>query len=529
MLADIKRVNPKQYGLIKDTAPHSAAICPRRAGKSYAGAAAALITGEAKPDAISIIISLNLKQLRRLYWSGAPSGLFTLNRKYNLGLTVNNSMLRWEHENGSIGYLMGAEDEEQLEVLRGMEADLYLIDECKSFIPSRLSKLINEIIAPQRATRQGRLILIGTPGNILAGPFYDATCPSAVDKDGKRFSVDYGTKDPDGRTPEQHRLWSRHHWTLQDNTVMAHQWDEALITKNQPSNQWPDDHPTWLREYLGLWAAGGDGLVYRYADERPHGRVTWVPQRAKNNPTGLPQEDGPWRLVGGLDIGFEDRTAFVLAAYSTKLRVLRHVWDISAPHMLIDDVADMLTTATARFGTIEKIFADNSGLAKMIVESLKRKGFPLEAAEKREKNDFIELLNSAFTRGEVQIVQGTPLEEQLLLNAWDLSDGTREELARQGKLREDDAVPNDSTDALLYLYRGSLHQFGMGTPASGPAPGTPEWIVAYEREQLKRARVVPVGDPRISNTLNAPRFVRTALERGQCLPTPGRFKTRNSF
>jgi hypothetical protein len=521
MLADIKRSNPKQHGLIVDGSPYSSAICPRRAGKSYAGAATALITGEAKPDTISIIISLNLKQLRRLYWSGAPSGLFTLNRKYGLNLEWNNSMLRWDHQNGSMGYLMGAEDDDQLEVLRGMEADLYLLDECKSFVPSRLERALTEIIAPQRATRQGRVILIGTPGSILSGPFYEATCPKAVDDLGRRTSVDFGTKDIHGRDVVKDRLWSRHSWTLQDNTARAHQWDEALLTKAKA--RWTDDDPIWRREYLGEWTAGGDGTVYLYGNEKAKGTVTWTPDAHKDNPTGLPDDLGPWRLVGGLDIGFEDRTALVVAGYSAKAGELRHVWDFSKAHMVVDDVADLLAEAQAKFGPIEKFFADTGGLGKMVVESLTRMGFPIEAAEKREKFDFIELLNSAFTRGEVKVIEGTVLEQQLLTNAWNLEKGTREELARQGRLREDDAIPNDSADAFLYLYRGSMHRFGFTPKAAGPPPGTREWVTAWEKRQLALVRVPTNADPLVRPT-RAPGHVRAAL-RGQWQPpTLGRFK-----
>ena len=516
MLADIKRVNPKQHALITDPAPYSAGICPRRAGKSYAGAAAALITGEAQPGAISIIISLNLKQLKRLYWSGAPSGLFTLARQYGLNLEWQHSMLRWEHENGSIGYLLGAEDEEQLEVIRGLEADLYLIDECKSFAPSRLQKLITEIITPQRATRQGRVILIGTPGNVLQGPFYEATCPDARDRDGKRLNVDYvkGAKGV-GRT------WSRHHWTLEDNKARPHQWEEALVTKAQAG--WADNEPVWMREYLGHWTAGGDASVYRYGQEKHRGTVTWVPNVTKENPAGLPEEGAPWRLIGGLDIGFEDKTAFVIAAYSSKLRELRHVYDFSKDHMIVDDVGDVIAEAIERFGNIEKIFADTGNLGKMVVATLQRRGLPIEAAEKREKFDHIELLNSAFARGEVKVIENTTLEEQLLADAWDLSKGTREELARQGRLREDDAIANDAADAFLYLYRGSLHQFGWNTPEAKPVPGTPEWVIQWERDQLALARRADPDQHRI-NTRQAPHGVIRALQRGQWLPTPGRFK-----
>jgi hypothetical protein len=244
--------------------------------------------------------------------------------------------------------------------------------------------------------------------------------------------------------------------------------------------------------------------------------------------------DGPWRLVGGLDIGFEDKTAFVLAAYSTKLRELRHVWDFSKAHMVVDDVADMLARVFERFGSVEKIFVDTGNLGKMVVQSLMRRGFPLEAAEKREKNDFIELLNSAFSRGEVKIVESatceglgweSALEEQLLSNAWDLSKGTREELARQGRLREDDSIPNDNTDALLYLFRGSLHQFGMAPAPSGPAPGTPEWRLQWEKQQLAAARTHQSSDRALGGMPRPPTFVRNALQRDQWLPTPGRFKS----
>lgn len=515
---------PKQRALVLDPSPHVAGLCPRRAGKSYAGAAAALITGEAKPGSISIVISLNLKQLRRLYWTGGPSGLQTLDRKFGLNLKYNNQMLSWTHENGSIGYLMGADDEEQLEMLRGLEADLYLIDECKSFAPARLETLIDEIITPQRASRKGRIIMIGTPGYILAGPFWKATCPTALDREGRKYHVDAGQKDPHGRP----RIWSRHHWTLKDNVAKAHQWDEALITKE--AKGWSDEHPMWLREYLGYWTASVDGLVYRFSAEKGGGRVTWQPAYTDENPTGLPNAGAPWRLIGGLDIGFEAPTAFVICAYSSTLGELRHVWDYSRAHMLVDDLADLIHEAQARFGTIEKIFADCGNLGKMVVQSLIREhGFPIERAEKREKFDYIELVNSGFSRGEIQIVEGTTLEHQLCINAWKIDgDGGGEEserarLARLGKLKEDDAIPNDSTDAFLYLYRGSLHHFKGGKVAP---PTVEEGTALWEKEQVAKYRAAAKREEaqgKFANNLlkRAPTFVRHALRTNrQWIPNP---------
>ena len=50
-----------------------------------------------------------------------------------------------------------------------------------------------------------------------------------------------------------------------------------------------------------------------------------------------------------------------------------------------------------------------------------------------------------------------------------------------GKLVEDPSIPNDVSDAGLYLHRRSYqHRFRPEPPK--PAPGTPEHIAAIERQ-----------------------------------------------
>jgi hypothetical protein len=493
MLRDLKKVNPRQYELVTDPSPHIAGLCPRRAGKSYAGAAAALIAGESKKGTISIIISLNKQQLRRIYWSGGPSGLYRLARKYKLNLEFNNTFLRWEHENGSIGYLLGCEDDEQMEVIRGLEADLYLIDECKSFAPMKLNKLIDDIIDPQRGSRNARVMLIGTPGFIAAGPFYEATCDKAVDEDERPFCVKWGTVDPWNRTPAGDLLWSLHTWTLQENSVMPQQWDAALLKKKQ--KKWKDDHPTWQREYLGMWTVSSEGLVFSYSLSKAS--CTWKPEVTEDNPSGLPREYGPWRFIAGLDIGYEAPTALVVCAYSAQLHQLRHVVDYSKKHLLPHEVASLVQGAERNLGCkFEVVYADMANLGVMVAEELVRDyGIPLEKAEKRNKNDFIELINSAFSLGELLIIQDTVLEHQLLTNAWDIDEeyvrkdmSAKENMARMSKLVEDKSIPNDSTDALVYLYRGSLHRFGKTKKEERLTPGTTEWFKAKEKRELEDFR-----------------------------------------
>lgn len=526
----LKKNNPKSHALAVDPSPHIGGLSGRRGGKTYTGVSTALATGEAKPGAISLIISLNKKQLKRLYWDGAPSGIHALDRIHNLGLEFHTNDLRWKHQNGSIGYLLGADDDQQLEVIRGLEADLYIIDECKSFAPLVLANLIDNIIDPQRASRNGRLILIGTPGPIHTGRFFEATCPEARDEDGKRVNVGLSPTyepaprvDEDGRTPETDLLWSSYHWDVSDNRSMPHQWAAAL--KKKSSLKLADNDPTWLMEYRGRWVKGGGGasLVFNYAHEKQFGNCTWRPEQTAENPTGLPREGAPWRLIAGLDLGFEAPTAIVVAGYSRKLGQIRHVFDTTKTHLRPAQIAQLLDEIEQRFGVLEQIYADTGNLGKMVVEQLvKDHGFPIERADKREKFDHIELLKDALSSGAMKIIPDTELEIQLLTNAWKCQSNKREvieDLARRGKLREDDAIPNDLTDALLYMFRGSQHLNEMRTPVPEELePGSREWERALYKRDLARLRAQESS--RYNPITRAPLVVRNAMRNTWTIPTP---------
>lgn len=479
-----------QREMVMDPNPLVSGCCPRRAGKSYSAVAAALAVGEAKPYSVVLLITLTLKSGKRTYWHGSESGVPRFSRQYGLNLKFNDNELRWEHENGSVGYIMAAETRESIEYARGIEADLYIIDECKSFSPSILAELIDDIIMPQTVSRLGRVMMIGTPGNVMSGPFWDATGRGvpALGTEGETVlpaRVPYGEDDPWGRLRED--LWSYHHWSMQDNTAMAHQWAKALSTKRRKG--WADDHPSWRREYLGEWVQTDDGLVYNYLACKAGGDCNWVPQRTPENPTGLPKELGPWRLVFGLDLGFQDPTALVVIAYSERVAEVRHVYDFKASHMVLEDVVGLVKTAIERFGRPDAMFADTGNLGRMIVESLRMTyGISVEAAAKTDKNDHIEILNSEMKYGRVKIIPGTDLEDQLSTDAWDLSDNGKAELARMGRLKEDRKIPNDLTDAFLYAFRGCYHHFAKALQDVGPEQGSVEWYQEQEKLALDKAR-----------------------------------------
>ncbi len=489
--------------LIMSKHVYDAACPPRRAGKTFMAGSLAMIVGEAKPLSVTVVISLTLPQMRKIWWDDPGGIVKVLDRMFDLKLEYHDSHFKWTHQNGSVGYLISCEDKKRMEYVRGIEADVYIIDEAQAFAPGPLRYLLDTIIEPSRRSRKGRIVMIGTPGPIEAGPFFEATCDRALHKKTKLpLNVLHGTKDLHGRDPKKAMLWVRHHWTLEDNTALSHQWDEAKDAK--AAKGWPDDHPVWLRESLGQWAGSFDGLIYRYLLDKPTGLVNWVPTPTADNLAGLPPTGAPWRFIAGLDLGFEDATALVVCAYSQRTREFRHVADYSRSNQLVPDVAAMIHEAQAAYGRIDVIFADQGNLGKMIIRTLiAEHGFPIEPAEKREKFDHIELVNAGFASGEIKIIDGSTLSDQLEAQQWMLEDGLdedasvrRRELARAGKLRENPAIPNDSADAFLYCYRGAQHHYsGPAKAAPEPEYGTPEWRKKRAEDELRSYRSRPDDSP----------------------------------
>lgn len=512
----------QQRAFIQDPAKNKSLRCPRRAGKTWAMAAYSTWLGEAFPGSRVLIVSLTLGSTAENYWKQATAGVWTMNNLYRLGLRGNDTQLTWQHENGSRGILRGADTKADIEKLRGAtaEADLTIIDECKSFSPAFLDELIRDILRPGLMTRQGTLVLGGTPGLVPTGTFYHATSPSAVtEKSGKLFyyNIPFSLrgKKPYSEIENPRPLWSLHSWTILDNPVEG-QWQFALDLKD--SENWDDDHPTWRREYLGEWVNDETGLVYAYAARKEKGNVTWSPKYDKEKRPVLPPDEGPWHYIWGADFGFEDDFALVVCAYSEQLRELRHVWDFKETHLTIDEMAAKFEEAKRRFGTPTAIVGDAGALGKLVVESLNSMyGIPIVKADKHEKFDHIELLNSDFHSGRIKIIEGTDLEIELMRLQWDLSKDSKARLIKLGRLREDPKCPNHLCDALLYLWRFSYHHFSRPLP-SKPEVGTPEWHAAREEEAIRRASARRQGNgSRKFNTDGDPRLSRSTDLRSEAL------------
>lgn len=475
---------PQQQALIQDAYRRKAALCPRRAGKSWCALSYAYITCLRKPYSAVAIVGLTLKSLRSIYFQTLVP---TFNRKFGIDAKIHHTELRIRFGNGSVITFSGAETKAEIEKLRGLSLDLVVLDECKSFPAGTFYELLTDVLEPACMDRGGTILMIGTPGNVLAGLFYEATYPG-FRRDGAPSPVSRTYEAPEKFWRLHEDLepeWSRHTWTVGDNVMVPTLLTDAKRIKKRSG--WDDDHPTWLREYCGQWVPSESAFVYAFAtlaNEKPE-KVYWAPDFKNGDKFGLPQ-DGDWRFILGVDLGFEDDFAAVVGAYSLTTGELRQVWEYKAVHQTVDQIAERISEAVALFGKIDAMVADSVGLGKLVVETInKRHGLFIQAAEKREKNDHIELLNADFHAGKCKLLRGSELSIELLHLQWDLSKGSKEEMVRGGRLKELHSCPNHAADAWLYLWRYSYHHFGTHALKT-PGHGTEAWWNDWEARSIEK-------------------------------------------
>lgn len=490
-LADSIRAEllPHQLSVITDKCRRKAVLCPRRAGKSYTAMSYAFDMALRKVGARIVIVNLTLRNAKDVYWY--EMSIFA--NKHGVQCRFYQNELRTVLPNSSQILLTSADSRAEIEKLRGGQYDLVIIDECKSYAAHLLNELIYEIVNPALADRNGTVMMIGTPGNIMRGPFFQATYPGwrgAPNKnhpDGKLFSRDYNSPEAYWRDhPGDKTYWSRHYWSTKDNTKQPQIWEKFLEDKAVAG--WGDDEPIWRREALGEWINTDDAFVYAYAGlcSTDPALVHWVPDYIKGNKFGL--ENGvEWRYLLGIDWGFEDAFAMVVVAYNQYDGKLYHVWDKKESHLDAYEVMDEVDLAVARFGHFDAVVAEYATGGKTIIEALnKRHGMNIKLAEKNQKWDYIELLNADFRAGRLLIQHGSDLAFELSTLQFDLSKGTKEQLARAGKLREAPTLPNDLCDALLYIWRFSYHYYADLRPTVF-AKGTLDWFKDNERKAMTKA------------------------------------------
>lgn len=422
--AIINGCTPRQYDFVKDPSKRKTALCGRRAGKTN-GIGRHLIEDTGKnPGVLAAYVALTRVSAKRILWAE----LQRMCHEHGMDVKWNNSELAAEFSNGSTIWLSGAEDAAQIEKFRGSKYIHVAIDEAASY-NQHIEPLIFEVFEPALLDYDGTLSLVGTPGPVCTGTFYEATAGKHTKK------------------------WSNHRWNVFDNPHIPNA--KAWVSNLKEQNGWDDNNPIYRREWLGEWVKDSDSLVYKFDPKR-------------NVISKLPNE--PMQYVVGVDLGYDDDTAVVVVGFTRHSPVLYVVEDFSKSKMIPSEIALFLRAVWSRYNPI-KMVVDTGGLGKAIAEEFKmRYQIPVFPAEKKDKYDYIELFNSDLLSRRILITPDCDIQSEWRMLQWDASSTKR---------IIDERFPDHMSDACLYAWRESRH-YRFTQKERAIRYGTPEW---YEREE----------------------------------------------
>lgn len=441
----------KQLEVFRSEALNKVAVCGRRAGKTTLDARLLLDAAIQHPqrgddESITAFVGPTKNQAKRLVWGRIQ----TVAQKFSIPLTLNATDLIIRLDNDAQIWIMGADDNRDVDRLRGFAFRRVIIDEAQA-VGADFDDLVEDVLDPALAEFEGDLILTGTPNAACVGYFHDASTGCLLDASGQEQWQSFAWTVLDNPA---FPLWARE----QDWRSRAAAWlEEKCRTKN-----WDKTHVTYLREWLGQWIRDEGALVYRYDPARNH------------SPMGELPAGHDWQTVLGIDLGTRDAFAQVVWAWCDDLPDLYLVAAQKWVGLGVNEWAMKIKLWQERHDPVSTV-ADRGGLGGAIIDDInKRYGLSIKGAEKKEKLAAIEQMNSDWRASRIWADRGSPYTLEMCRVQWD-----------ENRKKEDPRFPNDLSDAGLYGYREALHWAWQPVEH---LPDDAEGRGRWEAEKMREAR-----------------------------------------
>lgn len=423
----------EQLDFVTDPARFATAVCSVRAGKTTSCAADLIDTALKYPGTISIYITLARSSAKRIIWPD----LQKINRDYSLGFEENIAELSFKSPKGSMIYLMGGNVESEIEKIRGLSnVALVYIDESQAF-RTHIQELVEDIIVKRLYDTNGRCRLIGTPGPIPAGYFYDSA-----------------------HSPK----WSHHVWTLHQNPWIERKSGKTvaeLIQQDMDRKGVGIDDPSIQRECFGKWKLDSNSLLLHYNQEINHYEE-------------LPA--GDYIYILGVDLGHTDADSLSLLAFTKNSPTTYLVEEMVTPNQLTDQLA-MQIKGLMRLYPIGDIVGDAGGLGKKVIEDIKdRYTIPIEPADKRDKLSNYKFLDNALRTRNFRAKKTSRFAQDCNILERDLDKSTSDRIVVKGH--------SDAVDSALYAFKLSP-AYNYIPPIKKAQPGTPEFIKEQEDKHIQ--------------------------------------------
>lgn len=395
---------PEQFEFIHSNAPLGAALCTRRAGKSWAVGEKLYKKAHEYPASTVLYTALTRESARSIMWVDI---LKAIAEQKGISITPNEARLELKiKSNNSIIKLFGADaDKREREKVLGNKYPYIAVDESGSFAYD-LESFVYEYLEPCVIDYNGCIDLIGTPTVYWQGFFSKVTR---------------------GKEPG----WKIFKWNTTQNPFVP-DWDKrvAALKERKPGIE---DTPFFERMYLGRWVTDEESLVYKFLGGRNTVKV-------------LPDAEISGQALS-IDLGFDDDTSYVISRWYEHSEILYFIDVTKKKGQVIDDVIAAIKQYVADFD-IKTIVIDNA--SKQFVESLKRRfrlwDLNIIAATKKDKFHYIEVMNSDFIAGRIKLLRG---RTELLVEEY----GNLIKDPKSKVPKELESCPNHLADAGLYNWR----------------------------------------------------------------------------
>lgn len=388
----------------------------RRSGKSYF-VAVWLLGGRA--GQVSLYAARTLKSAKAIMLP-----IFAeLNARYNLGLRIRAVEGEVIEPSGHIIRFHGLKDKTAADLLLGQRFRRVAVDEGGAFDSELLEYCITKVLQPTLFDVRGDMAIVGTPGPVPKGYFYDLV------------------GDPNG-TGAKGR-WPTHGWDLRKNPHLAGD-AEQNIQEILEANGWTIEHSRFKREVLGQWVNDAGSLIYNYQGERwapvpDEGKTVLVIDFAgsdKVDSNGNPTADSTAFLVGRQP--HKQRPHFFLVEGFKKYGIN------------LQQIADTAKALRSKWN-VGRIVVDAGALGAGYAKTL-REVFSLHvvAADKRDKRARIGLAQATLDTKTLHVCKdASAIVDEWLSLQWDLEHKDHHE-----------ACADDLSDALLYM----LNEFNLVEP-----------------------------------------------------------------
>ncbi len=398
----------EQIAFISDPSKLKAALCTRRAGKSYA-AGLYLIQEALKTPRCSVLYLALTKDTAKSIM--VKDILDPILEKNSIPHKFNHTTRVYTFNNGSTLYLAGADAKpKEMDKFLGQKYALVIIDECASFSQD-LNQLI-EKLTPAVANYDGTIALIGTPSNYTNNFYYEITKPDSANT-----------------------TWSVHSWSWRKNphdlinTTRAHdrliQSNPLIINTNSYKQHW-----------LGTWAIDESALVYKFSP---------------TNQTAAFDTTKHYYHTLAVDLGWQDDSAFTVFAYSYNDPNTYIVETFKSKHMNLTQVATFAKQLNNKYHFVKYII---DAANKQAVEEMKaHHNIPWQATKKSPNYKFnaIQLMNADFITNNLRIFPNNEaLIKEYLQLVWDEKNPTQEK----------SSCINHLADSALYGFLAQKHYRG---------------------------------------------------------------------